>query len=99
MKKFLSIALQFLLFLLTFAIGSFTHPFNLHWGLTVTTANVTRFFAPDGLLLMLGLYLLIILIEGLMKRLRALAPWTTLALLIAAVLGFTMKLGFVTREL
>jgi|HubBroStandDraft_6_1064221.scaffolds.fasta_scaffold492007_2 hypothetical protein len=99
MKKFLSTFLQFFLFLLTFAIGSFAHPFNLRWGLTVTTPTVTRYFVPDGLLLMVILFVLILIMEALMKRLRTFAPWTTLAFLLAAIVGFVMKLGFITRDL
>ena len=99
MKKFLSTFLQFFLFLLTFAIGSFAHPFNLRWGLTATTPMVTRYFVPDGLLLMVILFVLILIMEALMKRLRTFAPWTTLAFLLAAIVGFVMKLGFITRDL
>ena len=99
MKKFLSTFLQFFLFLLTFAIGSFAHPFNLRWGLTVTTPTVTRYFVPDGLLLMVILLILILIMEALMKRLRTFAPWTTLAFVLAAIVGFAMKLGFITRDL
>jgi hypothetical protein len=99
MKKFLSTFLQFFLFLLTFAIGSFAHPFNLRWGLTATTPTVTRYFVPDGLLLMVILFVLILIMEALMKRLRTFAPWTTLAFLLAAIVGFVMKLGFITRDL
>jgi hypothetical protein len=99
MKKFLSTFLQFFLFLLTFAIGSFAHPFNLRWGLTVTTPTVTRYFVPDGLLLMAILFVLILIMEALMKRLRTFAPWTTLAFVLAAIVGYVMKLGFITRDL
>jgi hypothetical protein len=99
MKKFLSIFLQFFLFLLIFAIGSFAHPFNLHWGLTVTTPTVTRYFVPDGLLLMAILFILILIMEALMKRLRTFAPWTALAFVLAGIVGFAMKLGFITRDL
>ena len=99
MKKFPSIFLQFFLFLLTFAIGSFAHPFNLHWGLTVTTPTVTRYFVPDGLVLMVILFILILIMEALMKRLRTFAPWTALAFVLAGIVGFAMKLGFITRDL
>jgi hypothetical protein len=99
MKKFLSTFLQFFLFLLTFAIGSFAHPFNLRWGLTVTTPTVTRYFVPDGLLLMVILFVLILIMEALMKRLRTFGPWTTLAFVLAAIVGYAMKLGFITRDL
>jgi len=47
---------------------------------------------------MLALFLVIILIEVLMKRVRTAAPWTTLALILAAVLGFMMKFGYLTRS-
>jgi hypothetical protein len=99
MKKFLSTFLQFFLFLLTFAIGSFAHPFNLRWGLTVTTPTVTRYFVPDGLLLMVILFVLILIMEALMKRLRTFGPWTTLAFVLAAIVGYAIKLGFITRDL
>ena len=99
MKKFLSTFLQFFLFLLTFAIGSFAHPFNLRWGLTATTPTVTRYFVPDGLLLMVILFVLILIMEALMKRLRTFAPWTALAFVLAGIVGFAMKLGFITRDL
>jgi hypothetical protein len=99
MKKFLSTFLQFFLFLLTFAIGSFAHPFNLRWGLTATTPTVTRYFVPDGLLLMVILFVLILIMEALMKRLRTFGPWTTLAFVLAAIVGYAIKLGFITRDL
>jgi hypothetical protein len=99
MKKLLSTFLQFFLFLLTFAIGSFAHPFNLRWGLTITTPTVTRYFVPDGLLLMVILLILILIMEALMKRLRTFAPWTALAFVLAAIVGYAMKLGFITRDL
>ncbi|HTD96845.1 MAG TPA: hypothetical protein VK627_07940 [Edaphobacter sp.] len=99
MKKFLSIFLQFVLFLLVFAVGSFVHPFNLHWGLTVTTPTITHYFVADGLILMLAFYVVMLIVEALMKRLRTLAPWTTFALILAAVLGLVMKLGFITHEI
>jgi hypothetical protein len=98
MKKALATVLQFFLFLLVFVVGSFAHPFNLRWGLTVTTPAVTHYFAADGLVLMLVLYAFILIIEVVTKRLRAAAPWTTLALVLATVLGLIMKIGFVTHS-
>ena len=57
--KVLSVILQFLLFLVVFAVGSFLHPFNLHWATSVV-AGTTRFFVPDGLLLAIGVFLAIL---------------------------------------
>ncbi len=100
MKKFLSTILQFFLFLITFAIGSFLRPFHLSWDLAVaSSANVHRTFIPDGLLLMAVLFVLILIMEALMKRLRTFGPWTTLAFALAAIMGCVMKLGFITRDL
>ena len=50
------------------------------------------------LVLMFALYVLIGLIEALTKRLRTAAPWTTAAFVLAAIFGFMMKFGFLTRS-
>ena len=97
MKKFLFTFLQFFLFLAVFAAGSFLHPFNLHWGNTVTTAG-TRYFIADGLLLALGLLLVIIGAQAVRKRLCN-TTWTVIAFILAVAIAYAMKLGFITREL
>ncbi len=60
----------------------------------MTFANCSRAFEWDGVLLMLAFFALILLIEALRKRLRSAAPWTTLALALATILGLAMKFGF-----
>jgi hypothetical protein len=97
MKKFLSTVLQFFLFLIVFAIGSFLHPFNLHWGNTVTAAG-ERYFVADGLLLTLGLFVVIIIAQAIRKRLCN-TTWTVIAFILAVAAAYAMKLGFITREL
>ena len=97
MKKFLSALLQFFLFLIAFAVGSFLHPFNLHWGNTVTAAGA-RYFVADGLILALGLFLVIIIIQAIRKRLCN-TTWTVIAFILAIAVAYAMKLGFITREL
>ena len=100
MKKALATILQFFLFLLVFFAGSLfplPQPFH-HERIISSTPAGTRIFIGDGFHLMLALFLVIILIEVLMKRLRTAAPWTTLALILAAVLGFMMKFGYLTRS-
>lgn len=97
MKKILLAVLQFFMFLLTFAAGSFLAPFRIKWFITHPGPLTTRFFIADGLLLMLALYGLVMLIEAMLKKVRTMGVWTTGALLLAAVLGLAMKLGFVTR--
>lgn len=99
MKKALSAFLQFVLFLLVFAVGSFLRPLHLHWDLAVAAGtNIERSFVPDGLLLMLALFVLILILQLVRKRLRPSAPITTLALILATVIGLAMKLGFLTRD-
>lgn len=97
MKKFFSTLLQFLLFLIVFAAGSFMHPFNFHWANTVTAVG-TRYFIADGLLLALGLLVGIIIAQAVRKRLCN-TTWTVIAFILAVALAYAMKLGFITREI
>jgi len=97
MKSVIFTVLKLILFLFVFFIGSILPPFHFEH-IILATPGSTRIFVADGLLLMLALYVLIILVEVLRKRLRTSAPWTTLALLLAAVLGLMMKFGFLTRS-
>jgi hypothetical protein len=99
MKKAFSILLQFLLFLLVFLAGSLLGPFHLRWFVTHPTLTSTRYFTPDGLLIAFALYVLFILVEGLRKKFAALAPWTTLAFVLALIVGFFAKFGFATHDL
>ena len=97
MKKIIFTVLQLILFLLVFFVGSILPPFHLEHVL-IATPGFTRIFIADGLLLMLIVYALILLIEGLRKHLRTAAPWTTLAVILATVFGLMMKFGFLTRS-
>ncbi|HTC75212.1 MAG TPA: hypothetical protein VK684_06525 [Edaphobacter sp.] len=95
MKKVILTILQLLLFLIVFGAGSLFPPFHFEHVL-IATPGVTRIFVADGLLLMFALYVLIVLVEVMRKRLRTAAPWTTLAVILAAVFGLMMKFGFKT---
>ena len=97
MKKAILTIFQFVLFLIVFAAGSFFPPFHFEHVLIVTP-GFTRIFIADGLVLMVALYALIVFVEVLRKRLRTAAPSTTLAVILAAVLGLMMKFGFLTRS-
>jgi xanthine/uracil permease len=94
MKRALAILGQFLLFLAIFAVGSFLHPFNLHWATTPTPAG-TRYFIPDGLLLALGVFLATVLVQTLRKR-TCNTTDTVIAFLLAVAAGYVIKLGFIT---
>jgi hypothetical protein len=95
MKKIVFPILQLILFLLVFLVGSLWEPFHFEHVL-IATPGTTRIFIADGLLLMVALYILIVLVQILRKRLRTSAPWTTLAVILAAVFGLMMKFGFKT---
>jgi len=95
MKRVTLTTFQFILFLIVFGAGSFLPPFHLEH-ILIATPGFTRIFVADGLLLMFALYVVIVLVEVTKKRLRTSAPWTTLAVILAAVLGLMMKFGFKT---
>jgi hypothetical protein len=97
MKIAIATIFQFILFLIVFGAGSLFPPFHFEHILIAMPGSV-RIFVADGLLLMFALYILILVVEILRKRLRTSAPWSTLAVLLAAVLGLMMKFGFLTRS-
>ena len=96
MKRLLSTVLQFVMFLLVYAIGSLFPPFHIQRVL-IATPTYTRIFIMDGILITLALYILIVLGETLMKR-RCQITWTSIAFVFAALLGYVMKFGFITHE-
>src|SRR5215469_14760831 len=96
-KKILFCVLEFLLFLILFAVGSFLNPFHLHWG-TTTANHVTRYFVPDGLLLALGVFIAIAAVQAIRKR-RCDTPWTVIAFLAAVAVSYALKFGFATHDL
>jgi hypothetical protein len=97
MKSAIFTVVKLVLFLFVFFIGSIFPPFHFEHVL-IATPGTTRIFIADGLVLMLALYVLIVVIEVLRKRLRTAAPWTTFAFVLAIVFGLMMKFGFLTRS-
>ena len=104
MKRAIFTVLQFVLFLVAFAIGGFLPilsvfiPSFLRVPSVMTKwADGTRGFQWDGVFLMLALLVLILLIEALRKRIRS-APWTALAFALAAIAGLAMKFGFMSFD-
>lgn len=93
MKRVMLIVLQFILFLAVFLVGSLLPGANLLPMLSVG-AGAGRIFVLDGLFLMLGVYVVILLIAVARKRLRPAWPNSTLALALAIILGLAMKFGF-----
>jgi hypothetical protein len=99
LKKTLLVLAQLILFYLVFLAGSLLDPFKMKWFLTHPTPLSTRFYVPDGLLLMIGLYLLILIAEALAKRIRTAGTLTSIAFVLVLALGVFSKFGWVTREL
>ena len=97
MKNAVFTVLQLMLFLFVFFVASLFPPFHFEH-ILIATPGFTRIFIADGLVLMCLLYIVIVLGEVMRKRLRATAPWTTLALILATVFGLMMKFGFLTRS-
>ncbi|WP_433971054.1 hypothetical protein [Tunturiibacter lichenicola] len=97
MKNVFSTILQLILFLLVFFVGSLFPPLHIEHVLN-TSPTGTRIFVADGLLLMLALFIVILFIETLRKRLATSGRWTALGFILATALGFAMKFGFLTRS-
>jgi hypothetical protein len=96
MKKAIAVLLQFLWFLLVFAVGSFVwHPFHVQ---SVFAPADRRAFQWDGVLLMLLTFVLILLFAAARKRLARSGLTTTLALILAALSGWLLKFGFISRD-
>ena len=97
MKKVIFAIVQFVIFLFVFFIGSMLPLFHLEYVL-IATPGSTRIFIADGLLLAFSLFVIIVLVEVMRKRLRTATPWTTVAFVLAVVFGLMMKFGFLTRS-
>jgi hypothetical protein len=97
MKTAFALIGQFLLFLLLDAVGGiFYHPFGVQTALAQVNGEA-RGFAWDGIIFMLLAYVLLLVNAALRKRLPRSAPWTTVALVLAALAGYLMRFGFITH--
>jgi hypothetical protein len=99
MKTAFSVFVQFLLFFVVFFAFTLLDPFHMRWFVTHPTHTSTRYFVPDGLVVAFAVYFLLIGVEALSKKFPQRAPWTTLAFLLALILGLLSKFGFATHEL
>jgi hypothetical protein len=93
MKRALSIAAQCILFMLTFLVGSLAPSLHLIPMERLETSPA-HYFVLDGLFCMGLLYIIFLIIAAVTRRLPRAAINTTLALLIALVLGLLMKFPF-----
>ena len=92
----------FAVFVALFFAGGFlglfhADPFGApHWFVSHPTPETTRYFVPSGLLLMTVLWVIVVGIEAAMKRLRTAGLWTTLAYVLALVVGLVEHFGWVS---
>ena len=98
MRTVFSIAAQTILFLLVFLLGTFLDPFHLKWFVHHPSPLTTRFFVPDGLLLALALYLVILGFQAARKRLETSGRRTSIAFTLAIILGLLSRFGFATQD-
>jgi hypothetical protein len=96
-KKALSAILQAVLFSFVYAVGVVLPALNIIPSHITTWASGTK-FEWDGVFLVLALLVLILLIEALRKRLRSAAPWTMLAMLLAAIGELIVRFGVMTPD-
>ena len=96
--RIFSAILQLILFYIVLLAGFLLDPFHMKWFVTHPSATSVRYYVPDGLILAFVLYVVILLLELVAKRIAQLAPWTTIAFVLAIVLGFLSKFGFATHD-
>jgi hypothetical protein len=104
MKTALAILGQFLLFLIFLGVF-FSAELVLHllhvnlfyaqWFVSHPTPTTVRFFVPTGLIVMTILYLVVFGIEAAVKKIRTAGLWTSIAFLLALVIGLVSKFGWV----
>jgi hypothetical protein len=92
--------IQFAFFYLVFLGGTFAgalfDPLHLRWFVSHPTPFSTRYFTPDGLLLLIAVYLLLLAAEAIFKARRPHRAITTAAFVLALLFGFVSKIGFIT---
>ena len=92
-KQAILVTVQLLLFIAVFLLGSFLPALGKlpMWRVALSP---TRFFVLDGLVLMVIVWVAILVIEAVTKRLEQAGLLSTLALLLAFALGLAMKFPF-----
>jgi hypothetical protein len=102
MKKTLAFVAQFIVFVVAFTatpVLAILDPWRLKWFVSHPTLTSTRYFSPEGLLLMSALALLIVAIEAATKRLRTAGAMTLTAFAVALLCGVLFKFGWATNVL
>ncbi len=99
MKKVLTFAAQFLLFFVVLFLGTLLDPFHLQWFVSHPALTSTRFFVPDGVILITLLLVVILAVEAATKRMQTAGAITAAAYTVTLVLGLALKVGWATHDL
>lgn len=98
MKRAIAIITETVLFLVVFLAGSLLVAFPAaHLPSWTVDLSGNRYFVLDGLIFMLALYLLFLVIGFARHRFRSVVVTSTTAVVLALVLGLSMKFGFATH--
>jgi hypothetical protein len=98
MKRAIAIILETILFLFVFLAGSLLVAVpTSHLPSWNVNLSGNRYFVLDGLVFMFIFYALFLLVGAVRHRLRSAVLTSTVALVLALVLGLAMKFGFATR--
>jgi hypothetical protein len=99
MKKALIFLAQCLLFFIVLFAGTLLDPLHLRWFVSHPTLTSTRFFVPDGVILMTLLVIVILAGEAATKRFRGAGAVTAAAYAVTLILGMAVKVGWATHDL
>jgi len=98
MKRAIAIILETILFLFVFFAGWFLAGIpSAHTPNWQVNLSGNRYFVMDGIVFMAVLYGLFVLVGVARHRLRSAVLTSTVAVVLALVLGLAMKFGFATR--
>jgi hypothetical protein len=98
MKRAIAIILETILFLFAFLAGSLLAAVPAaHLPSWDVNLSGNRYFVLDGIIFMFILYGLFLLVGAARHRLRSAVLTSTMAVVLALVLGLAMKFGFATH--
>jgi uncharacterized BrkB/YihY/UPF0761 family membrane protein len=98
MKRAIAIILETILFLFVFLAGSLLAAVPAaHLPTWNVNLSGPRYFVLDGIVFMFLLYVVFLLVGAARHRVRSVAVSSTVAVVLALVLGLAMKFGFATR--
>ena len=98
MKRAVAIIVETILFLFVFLAGALLVAVPAaHLPTWDVNLSGSRYFVLDGLVVMFLLYIVFLLIGAARHRVRSAALSSTVAVVLALVLGLAMKFGFATR--